>query len=480
MRICLISPELAPFAKTGGLGDVAAALASRLFRRHHDLRVFLPLYSAIDREHYGLVPVEFMQNLELDTGSFGLRYSIFTGQQADGLWIYFIDCPLLYARPGIYSNDGDEHLRFILLSRAALESCQRMGWSPDIIQCNDWQTSLVPLYLKTMYRWDSLFSNTKSVLSIHNIGYQGVFDTHVLQSTGLAGFHEMFHQEDMAHYQINFLKTGVLHADALTTVSPTYANEICTPAYGMGLDGLLSERRDSLFGILNGVDYDIWNPETDGLIPHTYSINKQAGKRRNKAALQRYFNLDEDSEIPLVGIVSRLVTQKGFALGYRLLPQLIRDDKMQLVVLGNGEHEYEEFFAWLAYHHPNQVGFWRGFNNPLSHLIEAGSDIFMMPSLYEPCGLNQMYSLRYGTIPVVRKTGGLADSVIAHTEPNGNGILFEHADEQGLSWAMNTALELYNDVQGWSRLMRNGMKQNFSWTQQAGVYEQLFDALLKS
>ncbi|MDH3768371.1 MAG: glycogen/starch synthase, partial [Gammaproteobacteria bacterium] len=238
----MISSELAPYAKTGGLGDVTAALASRLQRHGHDLRVFLPLYSDIDRGQISLTAVETLQDIELTTSGSGLRYSVFTGSQADGLVIHFIDCPMLYERPGIYTEDDDEHLRFNTLSRCAIEYCQHLAWAPEIVHCNDWQSSLVPLYLKTLYAWDRLFANTRSVLSIHNIGYQGVFNAEIIDTTGLGGHREMFDQHDLAKGRLNFLKTGVLYADALTTVSPTYAQEICTAEYGMGLEDLLKHR----------------------------------------------------------------------------------------------------------------------------------------------------------------------------------------------------------------------------------------------
>ncbi|MDH3590143.1 MAG: glycogen synthase, partial [Gammaproteobacteria bacterium] len=381
-------------------------------------------------------------------------------------------------RPGIYTGDDDEHMRFIMLSRGAIECCQRMAWSPQIIQCNDWQTGLVPLFLKRGYAWDSLFENTRTVLSIHNIGYQGVFGMEILDAAGLSDHQDLLPQTDLQHGKINFLKTGVLHADALTTVSPTYAREICTAEYGMGLEDLLKQRSGDLHGILNGVDYDAWCPERDPFIPHPYSNDNLLGKAHNKNALQTRFDLTADPEIPLVGVVSRLVTQKGFDLAYSVLPRLLREQKMQLAVLGSGEYRYEEFFSWLAHQFPSSAGFWRGFNNPLAHLIEAGSDIFLMPSLYEPCGLNQMYSLRYGTVPVVRKTGGLADTVIPHTEPDGNGIVFEHANESGLTWALQTALELYSDRASWRKLIANGMRQDFSWDRQVREYEQLFQKLV--
>ncbi|NND59640.1 MAG: glycogen synthase [Gammaproteobacteria bacterium] len=477
LRICQVSSELAPYAKTGGLGDVTAALSAQLHRAGHDVRMFLPLYGGIDRRRANLQPVEFLQDIPLATSGYGLRYSIYTGQQDDGLWLYFIDCPMLYERGAIYTSDADEHFRFVVLSRATLEACQRMGWSPQIVHCHDWQTGLVPLYLKTLYSWDKLFSNTRTIMSIHNLGYQGVVGADALESTGLSDYRGMLWQDDLENDRINFLKTGLVYADALTTVSPTYADEICTPEYGMGLDGILAERRPNLFGILNGVDYDIWSPERDSLIPHPYSAGNLFGKSQNKTALQRRFGLQTDPRKPLVGVVSRLVYQKGLDLAFEVLPGMLASNRMQLAIVGNGEYRYEEFFQWLEHQFPGRAAFYRGFNNPLAHLVEAGSDIFMMPSLYEPCGLNQMYSLRYGTIPVVRKTGGLADTVKPHYQEDGNGVVFEHADSAGLGWALDTALKLYHDGDRWRQMIANAMACDFSWDRQCDRYVALYRQL---
>ncbi len=480
MRICMISSEFAPFAKAGGLGDAVSALAAELHRGGHELRIFVPRYSSIDPEAAGMVPVDFLQDISLATGAFGLQYSMYTAPQQNGLWVHFIDCPILYDRPGLYTSDSDEHLRFIMLSRGALECCQRMGWSPDIVQCHDWQSALVPLYLKSLYAWDSLFANTRTVFSIHNLGYQGGFQAGILPATGLSAYRDLLHQDDLNAGAINFLRHGIIYADALTTVSPTYAREICTPEYGMGMDDLLRQRHESLFGILNGVDYETWSPEKDPLIPFRYSRSNLRGKAANKARLQEQLGLRQDPDTPLAGIVSRLVAQKGFSLAYEALPRLLADGRLQLAVLGSGESRYEEFFTWLQHEFPGRAAFWRGFNNPLAHLIEAGSDMFLMPSLYEPCGLNQMYSLRYGTVPVVRKTGGLADTVTPHTRDDGNGIVFEHADQTGFGWAMDTAVELYGQRERWNRLIANGMRQDFSWEKQAGAYVTLFRHLAET
>jgi starch synthase len=357
--------------------------------------------------------------------------------------------------------------------------CQRMQFAPDIFHCHDWHSALIPLYLKSRYAWDRLFATTRTVLTIHNIGYQGIFDAGVIGDLGLAHAMHDLHHADLASNQINFLKTGVLHADFLTTVSPTYAKEIQGDEYGMGLQDLLRSRSDRLVGILNGVDYNEWNPDTDALIPQTYSRNRLAGKETCKRVLLEDLNLDLATGKPLAGMVTRLTSQKGIDLVQEAMPTLLRESAFGLVVLGSGERRYEAFFHRLQQDFPGRVSFHRGFDNRLAHRIEAGCDLFLMPSRYEPCGLNQMYSLLYGTVPVVRHTGGLADSVHMYDPETatGNGIVFRHYDEAGLRWAVTTTLQLYADRAVWRRIMRNGMAANFSWERQGQQYVDLFQRL---
>jgi starch synthase len=479
LKICLATSELAPLAKTGGLADVAASLAGYLNRSGHDVRVLLPFYSSIDTSGLDIVPVDFLQNIPI---SIGPRHGFFsidmTRLPGLDLPVYLLRCPDVYERGSIYTQDADEHRRFILLSRAAIEMCQRMGFAPDIFSCHDWHTSLIPLYLKTVYAWDSLFANTRSVLTIHNIGYQGVFDAGILVDLDLAGSEDKLHQQDLAAGHINFLKTGVLHADHLTTVSPTYALEIQGNEYGMGLQDLLRTRRHSLSGILNGVDKE-WNPATDTLIPRTYTRKNLTGKRYCKLALMEELELPGGREQPLIGIVTRLVGQKGIDLMQKVLPRLLQEREFSVAVLGSGESRYERFFSRLHAAYRDRVYFYRGYSEKLAHWIEAGSDMFLMPSLYEPCGLNQMYSLKYGTVPIVRHTGGLADSVQLFDPDSGagTGIVFRDYNEQGLSWAVNAALDLYRDKALWRQIVSNGMAMDFSWDRQGDMYVQLFRAL---
>jgi starch synthase len=480
LKICLASAEVTPLAKTGGLADVSSALSAYLHRAGHDVRMLIPLYSSIDTAGLEIAQVPQLQRIPIRIGAREYHFSIDrTTLPRTDLAIYLLRCPELYDRRGIYTSGADEHLRFILLSRAAIVMCQHMGFAPDIFHCHDWHAALIPLYLKTIYAWDRLFEHTRSVLTIHNIGYQGQFPADVLQDLDLGDAWHMLHQDDLAHGRINFLKTGVLHAQLLTTVSPTYAREIQEGEYGMGLQGLLSARSDSLIGILNGVDYEEWNPETDPLIQRRYSSRDLRGKAVCKKVLMQALGLAGGAERPLIGIVTRLAGQKGVDLMENVLPALLGKREVAFAVLGSGEARYERFFERLQQAFPDRVSFYRGYNNPLAHRIEAGSDLFLMPSLYEPCGLNQMYSLKYGTVPVVRETGGLADSVeqIDADTRTGTGILFRDYNDTGLSWALNTALDLYEDRTLWRRIMRNGMARDFSWDRQGEQYVELFRAL---
>jgi len=480
MKICLVSSELAPVAKTGGLADVSSALSVFLHRAGHDVRVLIPRYARIDQSGLDIVPIDALSDMKLQLDARELRFSIDTATlPGTDMTIYLLRCPEFFGRPGIYTQDADEHLRFVLLSRAAFEMCQHLGFAPDIFHCHDWQTALIPLYLRSTYSWDRLFSQSRSVLTIHNIGYQGMFPAHVLPELHLAGAEHHLHQDDLKDGVINYLKTGIMYADLITTVSPTYAREILGDDYGMGLNELLRSRLDSLVGILNGVDYDEWNPASDSLIPENYSTQNMSGKAVCKQTLMQKMGLTQHDRRPLVGIVSRLAGQKGIELIDNVVPRMLANRDFALVVLGSGESRYENFFGWLQQAFPGRVSFYQGFNNKLAHWIEAGSDMFLMPSLYEPCGLNQMYSLRYGTVPVVRETGGLADSVeqVQPANGTGTGILFQDYNEAGLTWALSSALDLYQNRPLWEGIVANGMAKDFSWERAGSRYVDLFRQL---
>ncbi|MGH8325390.1 MAG: glycogen synthase, partial [Steroidobacteraceae bacterium] len=473
LRICFLAAELAPLAKTGGLADVTSALVRQLAAAGHDIRPFLPLYSSIDLASIPHVPVEFLQDVALAIGPHRYRFSVesarLPGTEAA---VYLIDCPALYSRGRIYTTDADEHLRFLALTRAALECCQRMGWSPEILHCHDWHTAFGPLLVKSVFAWDRLFQPTRSVLTLHNVGYQGVFDAGAAGDLDLGARGSLLHQDDLAAGFINSLKHGILYADAVTTVSPTYAREIRTPEFGMGLESVLAARGDAVLGILNGVDYGEWDPRTDRYLPQHYDATDIAVKGALKRELAARLGLTLGPRTPLAGMVTRLVDQKGIDLVIEALPRALAARDLACVVLGSGEERYESALAGLARAFPGRLAFERGYSEALAHLIEGAADLYLMPSRYEPCGLNQMYSLRYGTVPVVRKTGGLADSVQRYdpARGSGTGILFEPYRAAALEAALGAALDLHADRSHWLRMARNGMAQDFSWSRQAPLY----------
>jgi starch synthase len=480
LNICQVAAEVTPFAKTGGLGDVAAGLSRFLCRDGHDVRIFLPFYGQIARRAESFIPVDFIQDVPLALGdrrfTFSARTAKLPGSEVD---LYFIDCPPLFGPEGIYHGDWADGLRFAALTRAAFECCQRMGWGPDVIHSHDWHTALAPIFLKTIYGWDRLFDRTRAVLTIHNMAFQGYLDARTAIDCGLGPYTHWLDAGDLAAGRFNFLKTGLLHADMITAVSRTYAEEIRTPEHGYGLDGLLRARSNRLVGIVNGVDYGDWDPATDPHLFYHYSAADPAGKRSCKRNLLREIGFDERTAAPVLGVVSRLTWQKGFGLCFDVLPSFLANRDFRLVALGSGENQYESFFQGLSGRFPGKAWFYRGFNEKLAHWIEAGTDIFLMPSRFEPCGLNQMYSLKYGTPPVVHKTGGLADTV----EPfdpavgSGTGFLFENFDAGGLAWALDRALTTYHSHPAWERLMQNGMAKDYSWDVQGREYVELYRRL---
>lgn len=482
LKIAVVSPEVVPFAKTGGLADVAGALGKYLMKNKVDVRIITPFYSVTNTTRATIYPVDFLQGMHTWFGNRMVEYSVhmakIPGTEAE---VYFIFCPELYNRISIYTEDVDEYLRFALLNRAAIEICQHMAWAPDIFHCNDWQTGLIPVYLKTIYSWDSLFKKTKVLLSIHNIGYQGHFKESVIGPIGLNDYRHLLDDYDLQHGVFNFMKTGIIHSDMLSTVSKTYAQEIQTAEYGAGLDPMLIYRKKILYGIVNGVDYDEWNPEHDPYIKHNYSADNLEEKQKNKKDLLKFFKMKYSKIRPVIGMVSRLVEQKGLDIIRMVAEDLVASKNVQLIILGNGELQYETYFEYLKNKFPDKVGFYKGYNNELAHLIEAGADIFLMPSRYEPCGLNQIYSLKYGTIPIVRKTGGLADTVELYDwiTMKGTGFVFADYTAAGLDWALNHALNTFKHKDAWPNIMKNAMKQDFSWDHQIKEYLALYKKMLK-
>ena len=480
LRICFVASEVAPLAKTGGLADVTSALIRHLDDAGHDVRAFMPRYAAIDLSRYETSAVEGLADVPLELGPHRYRYSVLTARlPGSRARVHLIDCPVLYGRPRLYTTDPDEHLRFLALTRVAFECCQRMQWSPQILHGHDWHAGFAPLFLKTIYSWDRLFHPTRSILTIHNIGYQGVFPASAAGDLQLGAGAYLLHQDDLRAGVINSMKHGILYADRVTTVSPTYAREIRTAEYGMGLEHVLAARGGAVLGILNGVDYSEWDPRIDRFLPEHYDARHLEVKPRLKAQLAARLGLAGGERTALAGVVTRLASQKGIDLLLEALTRVLAARELTAVVLGSGDPPYERALEALSRAYPGRLAFIQGYDEGLAHWIEAASDFFIMPSHYEPCGLNQMYSLRYGTVPVVRETGGLADSVERYDPASGRGtgILFREYHADALVRAIGMALDLYAAPEHWARLMSNGMEKDFSWVRQGAEYEELYRRL---
>lgn len=465
--VLMVASEAAPLAKVGGLADVVGALSAALRELGYEIAVVMPRYRGI--------PLDGAQrvygDLDIWFGPDCHRTNVYLRE--DRCRYLLVDCPALYDRPGVYGPPGgdypDNHVRFAVLARAAL-ALARHVFRPRVFHCHDWQAALVPVYLRTILRYDPTFLATRTVLTIHNLGYQGSYPPSTLPEIGLN--EDAARAAGMEFYgRVNLLRGAIASSDRITVVSPTYAREIQTPELGFGLDELLRERSHVLTGILNGADYSEWNPETDPFIAAHYSAEDLSGKAACKRDLLAELGLPEQPERPLIGMVSRLDSQKGFDLLREAASELMSED-LALVVLGTGSAEYEQFLRDLAAAHPDRVGVRIGFDNALAHKIEAGADIFLMPSRYEPCGLNQLYSLRYGTVPVVRATGGLEDTVDEST-----GFKFRDYSARAMMEAIRDALAAWRDRPRWEALMRAGMAKDFSWTASATRYAELFREL---
>jgi starch synthase len=473
MRILFVASEALPFAKTGGLADVMEALPRALVKLGHEVAVFMPRYRGVKAMSVVMPSMTIPQGLRL-------RFpTIASGSVSRGVRYFFLDDPEYFDRAGIYGEDNkdypDNAERFTEFSRAAIELAKHV-WTPDVIHCHDWQTGMVPVLLRTSYGDDPAVMNIPTIFTIHNLGYQGIFPRAALDLAGISP--SLFFPGGLEYFgNINLLKGGLIYSDYLTTVSPKYAQEIQTPEYGFGLDGVIRSRADRLTGILNGVDYSAWSPDKDPLIPVKYSAKNLAGKQACKQALIQEYKLEDNPKGPIIGMVSRFVDQKGFDLIAQVAGELLAED-LSLAVLGSGEPRYEGLFLALAADFPGRVSVTVAYDNRLSHLIEAGSDIFLMPSRYEPCGLNQIYSLRYGTVPIVRATGGLDDTI----EPfdlehgTGTGFKFHEYTPAALMEAIRQALHYYADDRIWKRIQLNGMAQDFSWNTSATEYAKLYEA----
>lgn len=486
MKILFVASEVVPFAKTGGLADVAGSLPIALANLGHDVRVAMPKYGSVDDEKYNLIPIldDIAVRLNGYNYTASVKRTLFPDTKVP---IYFIQNAQFFDRPGLYLNSKgtdfpDNALRFAFFSKAVIWLLKGLDWLPDVIHCNDWQTAMIPVFLRTdpEVRADEGLSQVKVLYTIHNLAYQGVFSADDARQIGIGD--NLFHPAGLEFYgSLNLMKGGILFADQISTVSRRYAEEIQTTEYGAGLEGVLTMRRGQLTGILNGIDYSAWSPETDKLLPAKYDAKKLEGKAQCKAALQREVGLPIRPDVPLIAMISRLDSQKGFDLIAEAIEDLLAEE-VQFVLLGTGAPEYHKLFETVARQFPKKVSVNLKFDNALAHRIEAGADIFLMPSRYEPCGLNQLYSLKYGTVPVVRETGGLADSITDVTADNvrngeGNGFKFEEYNSREMMSALRRALRAYADKPTWHQIMKNGMSRDFSWQASAREYEQLFEQM---
>ncbi|MEO8501486.1 MAG: glycogen synthase GlgA [Vicinamibacteria bacterium] len=473
MRIVFASSEMAPWAKTGGLADVAAALPKALAERGHEVICFLPRYGTIP-----FPPGRFIGSVHVPVDSLQRSAGFYERELAPNLRVIFVEHPPFFDRNGIYGDSngdfGDNEFRFAFFCRAVLEFCRSRGYRPDVFHAHDWQTGLLPVYLKAFYVDDPTLHHVPTVFTIHNLAYQGVYSAATLGPLGLP---DSLVTEDALEWNGNicYMKGGLLFSEVVTTVSPTYAREIQTPGFGVGLDRVVRSRAADLVGILNGVDYEEWDPRHDPHIAAPYDETDHTGKATCKRAVLQEFGLDTDPDVPLVGIISRLVHQKGFDLVAEAREDFL-GRPVRMVVLGTGDPDVEEGLREFVRRDPRRFGVRFQYDAGLAHRIEAGCDMILMPSRFEPCGLTQMYSMRYGTIPIVRATGGLADTV----EPfnlrlkTGTGFVFEQADGTGLVWALDQALAAYAKPGPWTVLMQNAMRRDFSWGLSAERYEAVY------
>jgi len=512
LRILICSSEVVPFAKTGGLADVVGALSLALSELGHEVRVAMPKYAVINEKKYGLkkrsvleVPIAHrtvkgelwegemqrgedesretkgkpeVQSAKCKVQSEAPHSALRTPHSA--LRMLFIAQDAYFNREGLYHEAGQDYkdnlARFTFFCRGTLEALKDLDWKPDVIHANDWQVALIPVYLKTLYAEDRFFEGVGTVFTVHNLAFQGTFESELLSLTGLSW--DEFDPEKLEFYgKLNLMKGGIVYADVLNTVSRQYSEEIQTEAFGCGLEGLLESRADDLYGVLNGIDYGVWNPETDGYIARNYSSDDMSGKQVCKKALQKETGLPK-RDVPLIGIISRLTDQKGFDLIAEVIEEIMGLD-LQLVLLGTGMPKYHKMFEQIGRRYPEKMGVRLTFDNALAHRIEAGADMFLMPSRYEPCGLNQLYSLKYGTVPIVRATGGLADTIVDYTPERAekgmaNGFVFQEYSGRALLVAIKRAVATYQDRETWEKLMQTGMQQDFSWMRSAREYVTLY------
>ncbi len=487
-ELVFIAGEMVPYCKTGGLADVLGALPNALAKLGSKVTVFIPFYRHVTlwAERTGIELPIVVDRLPFFLPGYAGQASVREFVEPSGVRVLFIDLPSAYDRDQLYTEDGHDYSdnlsRFAIFSKAALETCKALDIKPDILHAHDWQGSMALVYMKSHYAADEFFENTKTVLTIHNLGYQGRFPSDKFQAVDLPW--DYFTAETLEYFgQVNVLKGGIMFTDHITTVSPTYSKEIQTTEHGAGLDGVLTSKADRLTGILNGVDYSVWDPRNDPHIATPFSSDDLSGKWKCRTALRKEMGLPEGKG-PLIGMISRLAEQKGFELLMEALPKLVKLD-CQLVVLGTGDPKYHDELSKAAEKYPKNVAVRLAFENPLAHQIEAGSDIFCMPSRYEPCGLNQLYSLRYGTVPLVTSTGGLKDTVVNATsvqlkKGKATGFMMKAFTGKSLVNTVKHAVELFrDDPKGWKKLMVTGMNADFGWPAQAKIYMKLYSKILQ-
>lgn len=478
-KILFAASEGVPFIKTGGLADVVGSLPKCIDREYFDVRVIIPKYACMRQEMKD--KMRYVTHFDLDFNWKRVYVGVLEAIE-DGVHYYFIDNEYYFNGPKVYSDNPIWEIeRYAFFSKAVLSVLPVVGFQPDVVHCHDWQTGLIPVYMKERFREGDFFRNMKSVITIHNLKFQGKWDTKTVQS--ITGLPEYYFTPDKleAYKDANLLKGGIVYADAVTTVSATYAEEIKTPFYGEGLDGLLRARSGDLRGIVNGIDYADFNPETDGHIVKPYNaVNFRKEKVKNKRALQQELGLAQDDRKMMIGLVSRLTDQKGLDLIAYVMDELCRDD-IQLVVLGTGEERYENMFRHFAWKYGDKVSANIYYSDPLSHKIYASCDAFLMPSLFEPCGLSQLMALRYGTIPIVRETGGLKDTVQAYNEyeSTGTGFSFTNYNAHEMLNTIRYAEQIYYDKKReWNKMIDRAMAADFSWEVSARKYQEMYDWLI--
>jgi len=481
-KVLFASPEVVPFAKTGGLADVAGTLPVALRTMGCDIRIIMPFYRMV--ESVAAERTLVVEGLEIPVGNKIYAADIWETRLAQSVPVYLIKCDEFFDRGSLYGTAKGDYRdnaeRFIFFSRCALEACMKLGFAPDIVHCHDWQSGLIPAYLKTIYSNKPCFSKTGSVFTIHNIAYQGLFDKDAFNLTGLPG--RLFSIDGLEYWgKMSILKAALIFSDVINTVSKKYSEEIQTPEFGYGMEGILARRAADLYGILNGVDYEEWNPAADTYIAAHYSSTDLKGKQTCKEDLLKEYNLPASlRKQPLLGVISRLADQKGFDLLAEIIDELMAID-LGFVLLGTGEQKYHDLFTAIGKKYPQRAGIKIAYNNAIAHKIEAGCDLFLMPSRYEPCGLNQIYSLKYGTVPVVRATGGLDDTIVDYNESDGrgNGFKFTEYSAREFLKVMKRALKVYADKTKWARLVKNCMANDFSWEQSAQQYMELYGKALQ-